>query len=424
MKKITIVLFCLLFSGILFASSVWEGVAGIASSRDFPDSGLYVLSNAFPKNTLVEIYNLENGIKLNATVVGTIETNGVLATVSPDVAKELGLRSGSVSRVRITIPQKYVDSARIVSETTPILDPDTNPEAAIAFDKNRYGSNSGTTISSVPAENTNSEYEIIDIPTELPAYTVEETPVVEDVVIADETAVIEDVVIADETPVVENVVIADETPVVEDVVIADETPVVEDGLTPIEEETYSDLADVNPVETNEPIEEIVVLDESLSPKDDLITDTLADPELALEESENIETLDSLTAPEDVVMVDTIEDEPELVFVEENKVSDIIVEVPDVEEIVLVDDTSKEIEVNYSIPTEGIYVQVASYKDNVSTQDFKKRFGDKYPVVLQSVPEKNFTKVLIGPVTKDEYGAVLERFKSFGYKDAFVSKKIK
>jgi hypothetical protein len=31
------------------------------------------------------------------------------------------------------------------------------------------------------------------------------------------------------------------------------------------------------------------------------------------------------------------------------------------------------------------------------------------------------KVCIGPVSKDEYGAILERFKGLGFKDAFLRK---
>ena len=47
-----------------------------------------------------------------------------------------------------------------------------------------------------------------------------------------------------------------------------------------------------------------------------------------------------------------------------------------------------------------------------------KYGKNYPVVVIQLSNGS-SQVLIGPLTVDEYGAVLERFKAYGYKDAFV-----
>ena len=47
------------------------------------------------------------------------------------------------------------------------------------------------------------------------------------------------------------------------------------------------------------------------------------------------------------------------------------------------------------------------------------YGEKYPVVVEQRKDKNV--VLIGPLSVDEYGTVVQRFKSFGFKDAFIRK---
>jgi hypothetical protein len=49
------------------------------------------------------------------------------------------------------------------------------------------------------------------------------------------------------------------------------------------------------------------------------------------------------------------------------------------------------------------------------------YGDKYPIALvPSTSAKSAEyQVLIGPLNVDEYGAVLERFQSNGFKDAWA-----
>ena len=68
-----------------------------------------------------------------------------------------------------------------------------------------------------------------------------------------------------------------------------------------------------------------------------------------------------------------------------------------------------------------YIQIAvlGNEDNIKTVFDK--YNGKYPIRL--IPHKNGTSkyVLIGPLSVDEYGTVLNRFKSYGYKDCFLRK---
>lgn len=68
-----------------------------------------------------------------------------------------------------------------------------------------------------------------------------------------------------------------------------------------------------------------------------------------------------------------------------------------------------------------YIQIAVLSDenNIKTI-FDKYFG-KYPIVLVPLKSGAAKQVLIGPLSVDEYGTVLQRFKSYGYKDCFLRK---
>lgn len=68
-----------------------------------------------------------------------------------------------------------------------------------------------------------------------------------------------------------------------------------------------------------------------------------------------------------------------------------------------------------------YLQIASLGNVENIQNLLKRYSDKYPVVLLPVSIKNTYRVLIGPLSADEYGMIRERFISYGFKDAFLRK---
>ncbi len=67
-----------------------------------------------------------------------------------------------------------------------------------------------------------------------------------------------------------------------------------------------------------------------------------------------------------------------------------------------------------------YVQIATVTTSDAGMKIVNRY-DKYPIILVPFDTREGYKVMVGPLTGDEYGAALEKFKAFGYRDAFVRK---
>jgi cell division septation protein DedD len=68
-----------------------------------------------------------------------------------------------------------------------------------------------------------------------------------------------------------------------------------------------------------------------------------------------------------------------------------------------------------------YVQVALYGKAEYVEDEISRIGMSYPLAIQNVGTDTspLFRVLLGPLNQGESGAMLQRFKSLGYADAFV-----
>jgi cell division septation protein DedD len=68
-----------------------------------------------------------------------------------------------------------------------------------------------------------------------------------------------------------------------------------------------------------------------------------------------------------------------------------------------------------------YVQVGVYTRADNVEDEINRIGMAYPLAIQNVGTDTnpMFRVLLGPMNQGESGAMLQRFKSIGYTDAFV-----
>ena len=100
MRKITL-LVCIIGSLFLFLSaSVWEGTAAIG--EDLPESGLYIATNSFPINTVVDVVNLENGRSTSLIVSSRLEIAGFLGLLSRDAANIIDIPNRSVARIRMS----------------------------------------------------------------------------------------------------------------------------------------------------------------------------------------------------------------------------------------------------------------------------------------------------------------------------------
>jgi hypothetical protein len=92
------VVFFLIFMS-LSGASVWEGAAAVSSGGEFPDSGFYVATNSFPRNTVVDITNLETGKTVRGIVAAGLDSPGLLAMISKECAEAIGLQSRSIGRI-------------------------------------------------------------------------------------------------------------------------------------------------------------------------------------------------------------------------------------------------------------------------------------------------------------------------------------
>ncbi|MCL2382053.1 MAG: hypothetical protein FWC64_10790 [Treponema sp.] len=88
---------------IMVSSSIWEGAAGVASGGGLPGTGLYIATNSFPLNTVVDVINLENGRTTRVVTSSALEAApGLLALLSYEAAQAIGLSSGALGRIRMT----------------------------------------------------------------------------------------------------------------------------------------------------------------------------------------------------------------------------------------------------------------------------------------------------------------------------------
>ena len=68
-----------------------------------------------------------------------------------------------------------------------------------------------------------------------------------------------------------------------------------------------------------------------------------------------------------------------------------------------------------------YIQIAVYASDENILEVINKYGNNYPITIVPMAGGSRKQVLVGPVTMDEYKVVLERFKSYGFKDAFLRK---
>ena len=446
----------ILFSLIFIISfsciwAVWEGNGGIGSSTDFPAEGLFVRSDMFPKHTLLEITNLEKNVKARAVVIGPSGIPGLLASLSPELGEKLGVPRGKVIRIRVLTPSpvnEEGDDGKSISAAGPeSQDLDNNPALFVASHSDLPNANLKKEEAESVSENTGSDtilYDDLKSPIEdTPSETAEDVPVVEEV--PDVDAIIDPVVEEPAEPIVEETVLPEE-------------------VAPIETETYMEPANENPPITVDPINEPAAKPEA-APSPVTYVSEPQEPEQPKEEIEDVEVVDPVVEPVDEAPVeekkvetvasvtpknepiaDKKEDAPAPIEetpapVEETPVEETPAE--EAEDSGTYEETDSDIytaaeekpEEESAVPVNEIkpvssklekgktYVQIVIYDDKYNRDDVLKKYGKKYPMVVEERLVKNNTRytIFVGPLKPDETGAVLERFKQLGFKDAFLKK---
>ncbi len=272
---------------------------------------------------------------------------------------------------------------------------------------------------------TNEEYDVIEEEIEVAAFddeiieeSVQEEVITEAVLIEEIT---EEIVVAEEEIEEETIV----EPVVEELVqeeLIEETLAIEES--PIEDEIEVSIFDEPIIE--EVVEEVAVVDEPLN-------EEIVEKEITLViETPNVLSPTEENPPENI----GIEEEPEVTFnagfsleVIEDPVAeeeiDIFALTPATEYVDEIQNFTGNMRdfVVEEISVQGerkFYIQLATYKDSKNIDLVLSTYSQKYPLaLLQSPVVRDAYQVVVGPLTKDEYTVVLERFKSYGYKDAFL-----
>jgi len=89
---------------VFCGASTWEGLAEMASEEQLPENGCFIATNSFPRNSVVEIINLDNNKKIRGIVVGGLDNPWLPALVSREAAEMLDMAFGEKISVKINQP--------------------------------------------------------------------------------------------------------------------------------------------------------------------------------------------------------------------------------------------------------------------------------------------------------------------------------
>jgi len=132
MKKLVTIVLVGCSCIILMGASIWEGAAAMALGGELPESGYYIATNSFPRNTMVDVVNLENGKTLRAIVVGGIDTPGLLGLLSKEAAIGLGIEKGMVGEFGLICLRTH-SVLPLYRRSNFYRDPDRDPAAALSL---------------------------------------------------------------------------------------------------------------------------------------------------------------------------------------------------------------------------------------------------------------------------------------------------
>nr|AGS51689.1 SSU ribosomal protein S16p [uncultured bacterium contig00032] len=431
-------------------SSVWEGVAAPAPEGELPATGLFVATNSFPRNSIVDITNIETNRTVRAVVANSLDSPGLLAIISREAVEMIGLREGSVGRIRMSQPSdplafirmqeggvsggRVFDSGNVMTEdnfgsfSQPVANEERTPPSfrdapSSGFKpyllEPEFGGSGNQFIFDLPKPREEVVEQIEAETNEALAATQMEEEGVEEIAEAVEEEPVEEVAeVAEEEPIEEVAEVAEEEPVEEVAEVAEEEPV-EEVAEAVEEEPVEEVAEVA---EEEPVEEVaeVAEDEEIPP-----SDTVARFELVPAEERPPERTIYGIDPADIIPGITITTS-DPVKEKEAQITETIppIDRPPAAVVTPPAQAARPGEPDFSIPRiysldrGKFYVQVAALDDPQLVNETAALIDHHYePKVYKD--GDNWYRILLGPLNQGESAAVLQRFRSFGYKDAFV-----
>ncbi|WP_319563229.1 SPOR domain-containing protein [Marispirochaeta sp.] len=427
--QVTVFIIMMLLAVPLISQSEWEGTTAMGRYGEFPSSGLYGASNSFPRNTLVEVSNLETGLTTTVLIVDRLEDPGLFLLLSRDAAENLGIQDDQIVRSRVRLADNSGRLSITDSDRPYHPDPETNPgsEDELLF-LDRYAETPETDSAPTPpvplaAPLADSE-ELSQEPEGQPEpETVPQTP--PPAVVAEVEAEKEVSPVAPETS---------ELP--------SEGPIVEELVASAPEDAGMDLPLAEP-ELKDQTAAVGVSDNlygAVAPgEEELAVSDLPVPEETEREAAIAEQFPLPQPPYNgeeesfVAAVPSLIEEPEIE--EEIAAAPAEEEVPPGETVVVLEpaeprppETEPEAEaarpsavpVAMQTDPESLYLQLGVYTSPVSAETTAARFKGTYPVMVLN-QNNAYYKVLVGPLSPDESGALLMNFKAKGFRDAFIRK---
>ena len=359
----------LLLAALVFlpGASIWEGAAAV--SMDFPDSGFYVATNSFPRNSVVDLTNLETGKTVRVIVAAGLDTPGLLALVSREAAEAVGLRSRTIGRIRMMAPSDPIAYSRF-SEEYRSGDPDYDPLAAV---EGVYGKDTPP----VPVN----EVSPPDIPDPDISDIEEKPPVVPS---------------TNDEPI----------PVLAVPSTKDEGPYPDNPLRSDPESAWAMIPEPEPVKQPEPIPEIAYVPEPppvAPPPPPVIPPPVIPP---------VEDKPPAYSPKDTpeynyTLIPAEERPPQGGYTAPaaGMAPQQIFSVPVVS----------------GLERGKYYLQIGAYSQVPTVEQELSKVERSYPLIVQCIgsPSLPIYRILIGPVNQGEATAFLRKFQVKGYKDAFV-----
>ena len=466
MKKILSGVLAITLCASVFAdsSNSIDGTISVAGRGDMP-SGLFGKAAGYLPGDTVSITNPTTGITLQILNLGTLDaSDGVALLLSQESAEKLGVVEKSDTQVKLAPRSGYFDQSvsgaavlsRIGNEDSPKTEK-VEEEIQVAEVSDVVETPVMEKSTDVPDENIAAE-EVAEAPVETESSEVadnsflETKNAVEQASPAEvhpeeimESAVAEE--ITSEDPLFDNEAASVTHVSAEDISVPEE-PAAEIADSPVESEEVAEAPveeafeadELSPVEmeADESVPEVAAvepeaeIEEEASPVEEVA-------EASVEEAFEADELEPVANE-----VDTAESEPEVAAVEtegedyspivlvpaepvpaENTLEAVVEEKieevkPVMAEVNLKSFTDYIVDSENDLRKNSYYVQFATLGDEKNIESTINKYN-KYPLIL--VPNgKGAYKIMVGPLTVDEFGAVQAKFKSFGYKDAFVKSK--
>ena len=455
------------FAGCLLLASFspsLDGRAVVVDEGVFPE-GLFAKTVGYLPGDTISVTNVAGDTTVDLLVIGALDpSEGVAIMLSPEAAAEIGIEKDSNNIVKITKrsgQDERVFGTAVIAKSDELPKEDlVQEEVAEETDEYEYDVEYNPADfheeyveeEEVEEETDEYEYDVEYNPADFHEEYVEDEEIEEEFIEAEE---LEDIVAEEDEEILADELIEEEIAAYEEEIESEEVSdeIIEDLPEEFDEEIiqeeFTEVDEFIEEETEEivieEVAEALVAEEEIPLEEEFVeADSLDELESLDEELEVVETDDEVELIEEateeeyeaIVLVPVESNPPAVEEVEEETIEPIVA--PVVEKSVtvvpepIILEPSKETETStsyqkYLVPSlqdlesGKYYIQIASLRDDKNIEEIISKYANNYPITI--VPNRAGTvkQVMVGPLSMDEYGVVLQRFKSYGYKDAFLRK---